>query len=67
MSEALAAYTRGPAFAAGWEGSSGFLGPGSWADLIVLDDDPFQIDPDAVRDLSPVGVITGGEFRLRKF
>ncbi|MEX0788493.1 MAG: amidohydrolase [Anaerolineales bacterium] len=67
LSEALDAYTRGPAFAAGWERSAGFLGPGSWADLILLDQDPFQIEPDAVRDLSPVGVITGGVFRLREF
>jgi predicted amidohydrolase YtcJ len=67
LSEALAGYTRGAALAAGWEESAGFLGPGSWADLIVLDDDPFRIEPDAVRDLSPVGVMTDGEFRLRKF
>ena len=40
VEEALAAYTRNPAFAIGRESASGRLRPGFDADLVILSDDP---------------------------
>ena len=65
--EALSAYTLGPAYAAGWEGVQGRLRPGGWADLIVLDHDPFECEVGELAALKPVATMVGGEWRFRKF
>jgi hypothetical protein len=67
LREALSAYTLGPAYAAGWEGVQGRLRPGAWADLIVLDRDPFECEVEELAALKPVGTMVGGEWRFRKF
>jgi hypothetical protein len=67
LREALSAYTLGPAYAAGWEGVQGRLRPGGWADLIVLDRDPFECEVEELAALKPVGTMVGGEWRFRKF
>jgi predicted amidohydrolase YtcJ len=67
LREALSAYTLGPAYAAGWEGVQGQLRPGGWADLIVLDRDPFECEVEELAALKPVGTMVGGEWRFRKF
>jgi predicted amidohydrolase YtcJ len=40
----------------------GILAPGYLADLIVLEDDPFEIPPDELKDLAPVSTMVGGEW-----
>jgi hypothetical protein len=65
--EALRAYTSGPAFAAGMEQELGVLRPGALADLIVLAQDPFGCDPQDLWRLSPLAVMTGGQWRVREF
>lgn len=65
--EALAAYTEGAAFAGGTEQSQGRLQPGYLADLIVLDHDPRQLEPDRIAELTPVGVMVGGRWMVRSF
>ncbi len=60
--EALHAYTTGPAWAAGMEDRLGQLRPGFLADLIVLEQDPFALPPDALRGLHPRRVMVGGEW-----
>jgi predicted amidohydrolase YtcJ len=45
----------------------GWLGPGSLADLVVLEDDPLSSPAEILRDLRPVGVMVGGLWRLREF
>jgi predicted amidohydrolase YtcJ len=65
LPEALRAYTQGPAFAAGMENRLGKLVPGFLADLIVLAEDPFRLDPAALRDLRPRAVMVGGEWVVR--
>jgi hypothetical protein len=45
LAQAVAAYTLGPARAAGWEGELGSLRPGKRADLVVLDRDIFRWPP----------------------
>lgn len=67
VSEALRAYTRGPAYAANQEGVQGCLKPGSFADLIILDEDPFACDPALFLALRPVGTMVGGIWRHRLF
>ncbi|HLF90719.1 MAG TPA: amidohydrolase [Anaerolineales bacterium] len=62
--EAFQGYTTGAAFAAGMENRLGLLSPGFLADLLVLDTDPFTCEPDALRDIRPVGVMVGGEWKL---
>lgn len=62
LSEALAAYTEGPAFAAGLESLQGKLKPGYLADLIVLDVDPYAVDADTIKDIQPLMTMSGGEW-----
>lgn len=65
--EALKAYTVGPARVAGLSNRLGRLAPNYLADLIVFEQDPKQIDHDALIDLRPVGTMIGGEWKLRIF
>ncbi|MCZ6832050.1 MAG: amidohydrolase [Gammaproteobacteria bacterium] len=51
MDEAIRAYTRWPAFASFREKYTGVIKPGRWADLTVMDIDPFvlsETDPEAL-------------------
>lgn len=65
--EALHGYTRGAAYAAGMETTTGKLAPGYLADLIVLEMDPFKLDTLELAQLSPVGTLVAGEWRYRAF
>jgi hypothetical protein len=67
LREAMAAFTLGPAAAAGREDRQGRLQPGCWADLIVLDRDPFDCEPEQLAGLRPAGTMVAGEWRLREF
>jgi len=60
--EALEAYTLGPAFAAGMESKSGRLAPNHFADLIVLDDDPFTCDDEKFLSMQTTATMVGGEW-----
>jgi predicted amidohydrolase YtcJ len=67
LGAALAAYTQGPAFAAGLEGRQGRLAPGYYADLVVLDQDPYQLEADELAEVRPVGTMVNGQWRYRDF
>ncbi len=60
--EALQAYTTGPAYAAGRELRMGKLAPGYLADLIVLNQDPFTCEPEAIAAIHPLRTMVGGEW-----
>lgn len=63
--QALAAYTTGPAFAAGLENSLGQLQPGYYADLIVLDADPFEMQSNEIQMLAPIATMVAGKWVWR--
>src|SRR3546814_5672225 len=48
VAEAVRAYTAGSAYAEGQDAVKGTLEPGKLADLVVLSDDIFAIDPAAI-------------------
>ena len=57
---ALRAYTVNNAWAAGQEADKGTLEPGKLADLVVLDRSPFDVAPEALKDLRVLLTIVGG-------
>lgn len=65
--EALSAYTIGPAVAAGSGERLGRLAPAYFADLVVFERNPMQLDLEALVDLRPVGTMVGGEWKYRSF
>jgi predicted amidohydrolase YtcJ len=64
VAEALRGYTIGPAYAAGMEDRLGQLAPGYHADLIVVDRDPFTIDPHDLLHVQVRANMSGGQWRI---
>lgn len=62
---ALAAFTRGPAWAVGAEDELGRLSVGHRADLTVLSVDPVEAEPDALLDAEARFTVVGGEVVFR--
>jgi predicted amidohydrolase YtcJ len=62
FSQALAAFTTGPAYAAGMENRLGQLAVGFLADLIVTEKDPFTCDPADLYTIQPVATMLAGEW-----
>ncbi|PWH18466.1 MAG: amidohydrolase [Anaerolineae bacterium] len=62
LTEALRAYTLGAAYAAGMENRLGKLSPAYYADLIVLDHDPFEVSPEELKDLLPLATMINGQW-----
>ena len=60
LKEALEAYTLGSAYAEFQEKEKGSITPGKLADLVILSDDVFAIDPKAIRDVKVVTTVVGG-------
>ncbi len=67
VDEAVRAYTIGAAYAAGTEDRLGQLKPGFLADIVVLDQDPYHVDADALLSLQVMGTMVGGHWRYRNF
>jgi len=62
VAQALLGYTRGPAYAAGWDDRVGRLAPGFHADLIVMDEDPFACPAQELHCLRPAATMFAGEW-----
>jgi predicted amidohydrolase YtcJ len=62
LDEALRGFTTGPAYAAGLENQLGRLAAGYFADLIVLDDDPYTISAQVLYHVKPSATMVGGEW-----
>lgn len=58
---ALRAITLGAAYTLRMDHLVGSIEPGKWADFAVLDQDPTEVAPEALRDIPVWGTITGGE------
>jgi hypothetical protein len=60
VTQALRAYTRGGAYAAGEENELGTVEPGKRADLVVLDESPWEVAPDANAGIDVARTIVDG-------
>ncbi len=67
VEEAVRAYTVGAAYAAGRERERGQIAPGMLADLTVLDQDIFSIEPHAIRETRVSATVVDGIFVHRAF
>jgi len=60
VESALRAYTSAAAWAGFMEGRIGLLTEGRLADIVVLDGNPFNIEPEGLRDIRVDLTIVGG-------
>jgi len=61
VEEALRTYTLNAAYASFDEGKRGTIEVGKLADLTVLSEDPFKVEPDQIRHISVEMTIVGGK------
>ncbi len=61
VASALRAITLGAAYTIRMDHLAGSIEPGKWADFAVLDEDPTEVAPEALKDVPVWGTITGGE------
>jgi predicted amidohydrolase YtcJ len=61
VAEAVQAYTMGSAYAEFQDAEKGSITPGKLADMVILNDDIFQIDPVKIRDVKVTKTIVGGK------
>ena len=64
--EALIGFTRGPAYTYREEQSRGTITTGKAADLVILDQDPITVAPDAIKDIKVVETIKRGQTIFRR-
>jgi len=60
VAESVEAYTMGSAYAEFQEKEKGSITPGKLADMVLLSDDIFSIDPAKIRDVKVLKTIVGG-------
>jgi predicted amidohydrolase YtcJ len=60
VEESVYAYTMGSAYAEFQEKEKGSITPGKLADMVILSDDIFSIDPAKIRDVKVLKTIVGG-------
>ena len=60
--EALWIYTMGSAYTSFEEKTKGSIEAGKLADLVLLDNDPTQVDPETIKDIQVKATLVGGAF-----
>jgi predicted amidohydrolase YtcJ len=60
VAEAVEAYSMGSAYAEFQDGVKGSITPGKLADMVLLSDDIFTIDPVKIRDVKVLRTVVGG-------
>jgi hypothetical protein len=63
VDEALRGFTRGPAYTASMEDRLGRLAAGYYADLVVLGQNPYSIDPDELLHIPVAATMVNGIWR----
>jgi hypothetical protein len=58
--DALKMYTIGSAAAGFEEGTKGSLSPGKLADIVMLTENPLEVDPDHIKDIRVAMTVVGG-------
>ena len=66
VAEAVAGYTTGAAYACFLEDQVGTLEPGKYADLVVLSEDLFSIDPVEIQNMQVDLTMVEGEVVYRR-
>ncbi len=61
VAETIEAYTMGSAYAEFQENKKGSITPGKLADIVLLSDDIFSIDPGRIRDTKVLKTFVGGK------
>jgi predicted amidohydrolase YtcJ len=61
VAETIEAYTMGSAYAEFQESEKGSITPGKLADMVLLSDDIFSIEPDRIRDAKVLKTFVGGK------
>jgi predicted amidohydrolase YtcJ len=61
VAETIEAYTMGSAYAEFQESEKGSITPGKLADMVLLSDDIFSIDPGRIRDAKVLKTFVGGK------
>jgi predicted amidohydrolase YtcJ len=61
VAEAVQAYTMGSAYAEFQDHEKGSITPGKLADMVILSDDIFKIDPVKIRDVKVLKTFVGGK------
>lgn len=61
VAQAVEAYTMGSAYAEFQDRDKGSIAPGKLADMVMLSDDIFSIDPNMIRDVKVERTIVGGK------
>jgi len=61
VEQAVRCYTLAGAYASFEENCKGSLSPGKWADMVVLDQDLFAIDPERIPEVKVARTILGAE------
>jgi predicted amidohydrolase YtcJ len=65
VAEAFAMHTTTAAYVGFEENYKGTLETGKLADIAVLAEDPFEIDPEKIKDLKVEMTIVGGEIKYQ--
>ena len=60
VGDALRAVTLGAAYQLKMDDEIGSISPNKWADFAVLEEDPFTVDPVALKDIPVWGTVVGG-------
>lgn len=63
VERALRAITIDAAYVLSMEHKLGSLEPGKIADFAILDQDPFEVDPDKIKDIGIWGTVLGGQLQ----
>ena len=66
VAESVEAYTMGSAYAEFQENVKGSITPGKYADMVLLSDDIFKVQPAAIKDVQVEIAMMGGKVVFRK-